>query len=288
MNLTGLHLLLTYQCTYECDHCFVWGSPNQEDVMTLAQIRSILNQGEDLGTVTSIYFEGGEAFLYYPVLLAAVRESRARGFKVGIVTNAYWATGYEDALEALRPFAGLLADLSASVDDYHGSEGAHRRTGHLRRAAEALGIPVGEIAVSNPGDVSDEAATLMYKGRAAAVLAEMVPGKPWNVYDECPYENLRDPGRVHVDPVGEVHLCQGISLGNLFKTPLIELVARYLPDEHPVVGPLLEGGPAELARRYDFPVDAAYADACHLCYTVRLGLRKLFPQILAPDPVYGV
>ena len=30
MKLTGLHLLLTYQCVLECDHCFVWGSPWQK------------------------------------------------------------------------------------------------------------------------------------------------------------------------------------------------------------------------------------------------------------------
>ena len=26
MELTSLHILLTYQCTCECEHCFVWGS----------------------------------------------------------------------------------------------------------------------------------------------------------------------------------------------------------------------------------------------------------------------
>jgi len=29
MKLSSLHVLLTYQCNYECDHCFVWGSPRQ-------------------------------------------------------------------------------------------------------------------------------------------------------------------------------------------------------------------------------------------------------------------
>ncbi len=34
MKLTGLHLLLTYKCIYECDHCFVWGSPRQTHSLT--------------------------------------------------------------------------------------------------------------------------------------------------------------------------------------------------------------------------------------------------------------
>jgi hypothetical protein len=27
MPLTGVHFLLSYQYTHECDHCFVWASP---------------------------------------------------------------------------------------------------------------------------------------------------------------------------------------------------------------------------------------------------------------------
>lgn len=38
MTLRGLHLLLTYQCNLECDHCFVWGSPWQAGTMTLQGI----------------------------------------------------------------------------------------------------------------------------------------------------------------------------------------------------------------------------------------------------------
>ena len=120
MRLTGLHLLLTYQCTLECDHCFVWGSPWQTGTMTLQDIRHILKQAGDLGTITSIYFEGGEPFLYYGTLLKAVQMASHQGYQVGIVSNSYWATSVEDAVEWLRPFAGLLQDLSRSEE--HTSE----------------------------------------------------------------------------------------------------------------------------------------------------------------------
>src|SRR3970282_1755669 len=97
MRLSSLHLLLTYQCTLECDHCFVWGSPRQSGTLTLENIRHILQQASNLGTVESIYFEGGEPFLYYAVLLKAARMAARLGFQVGIVSNAYWATSVEDA-----------------------------------------------------------------------------------------------------------------------------------------------------------------------------------------------
>ena len=56
MILSGLHFLLTYQCTFECDHCFVWGSPWQEGTMTQADIHFYLQQAQETGTIKSIYF----------------------------------------------------------------------------------------------------------------------------------------------------------------------------------------------------------------------------------------
>ena len=62
MKLTGLHLLLTYQCTFECEHCFVWGSPRQSGVMNLAQLHEVLRQAREVDGLDWIYFEGGEPF----------------------------------------------------------------------------------------------------------------------------------------------------------------------------------------------------------------------------------
>ena len=89
MKLTGLHLLLTYQCTFECDHCFLWGSPWAKGTMTLAQIQEILVAARSLGTVQSIYFEGGEPFMYYATLLQGARLAHQMGFSVGAVSNAH-------------------------------------------------------------------------------------------------------------------------------------------------------------------------------------------------------
>jgi len=288
VRLSGLHLLLTYQCTFECDHCFVWGGPQQSGTLRLAEIDEMLRQAEELDTVESICFEGGEPFLYYPVLLSGVEEAVARGFRVGIVTNAYWATGVEDAVTWLRPLKGLIQDLSVSSDLYHADVMLSQYARNASVAAEQLGIPIGTISVAQPNEEDASLASLMFRGRAAEKLAPRVPHQPWHTLTACPYEDLRQPGRVHLDPLGHVHLCQGISLGNVFRTPLADLVASYDADAHPIIGPLLQGGPADLVRRYDVPHDEAYADACHLCYEARLALRQRFPGVLTPDQMYGV
>ncbi len=286
--LSGLHLLLTYQCTYECDHCFAWGSPSQSGTMTLDTIEHILDQAEQLGTIEWIYFEGGEAFLYYAILKSGVDRAKERGFKVGIVTNAYWANTERDAVEWLQPLAGLLDDLAISSDAYHGSEDGNSNPGTAREAARQLDIPVDFICVAQPGTEPEGESPVLYRGRAADLLASWVPTAPWQGFNECPWEELRHPDRVHVDPFGHLHICQGISIGNLLERPLSEIMADFRPDEHPIVGPLLEGGPAELVRRYDLAPEDGYADHCHLCYESRRALRSKFPQELAPDQMYGV
>jgi hypothetical protein len=295
MQLTGLHLLLTYQCTLECDHCFVWGSPQQNGAMSLADICLILDQAKELSTLQSIYFEGGEPFLYYPTLLQAVRTAAGQGYAVGIVTNAYWAISEADAFEALKPFAGLVHDFSISSDLFHWDQPLSLQARNAARAAERLGIPRGVISIAQP---ADEAAVsigqlpqgedkLMYRGRAAAKLSGDVPHHPWEGFTECPYENLRDPGRLHLDPWGYVHICQGISLGNIHQATLKEICDAYDPEDHPITAPLLHAGPAELVRRYGLPHEDAYADACHLCDQSRRQIRSRFPQLLAPDIMYG-
>jgi radical SAM family protein len=296
MTLTGLHLLLTYECNFECDHCFVWAGPRQAGTLTLAQIDSILAQARSLGTVEWIYFEGGEPFLYHAVLLRSARRAAELGFRVGIVTNGYWATDLPDAVEWLRDFSGIVQDLSISCDSFHGDEEQERRAQNARAAAERLGIPADLIRIAGPeasgartasGQLPPGESAVMYRGRAAQKLAPRVTPQPWTRFTVCPHEDLREPGRVHVDPFGNVHLCQGISLGNMLRTPLAEICARYVPETHPISGPLLRGGPAELVRRYGISHAPGYADACHLCDEARRALRPRFPEILTPDAMYG-
>ena len=294
LKLEGLHILLTYQCTYECDHCFVWGSPWQVGTLTLGQIEQILEQAKAAG-VTSIYFEGGEPFLFYPILKSAVRKAADMGFSVGIVTNAYWANSVADAEEWLRPFAGRLADLTVSSDLFHCNESIGERPQNALVAAKWLNIPTGMISIAQPnavapethGQIEDEGA-VMYRGRAAVNLAPRATGLPWESLDSCPHEDLREPGRVHLDPLGNLHICQGLVLGNMFEKPLQQICEEYDPQAHPICGPLLEGGPAALVSEYNLPHDSQYADACHLCYEARTALRGRFPGLLCPDQMYGV
>jgi hypothetical protein len=265
--------------------------------MTLDDIGRILDQADELGTVRSIYFEGGEPFLFYAVMLAGVRMVHERGFQTGIVTNSYWATSEKDAIEWLRPFKGLISDLSISSDLFHADEEMSTQALNAQAAARKLGIPTGVISIAQP-DAEDASSVeeqlpvgesqVMCRGRASSTLVDRFSPVSWDQFNECPFENLRDPGRIHVDPLGHTHICQGISLGSMFEVPLSEICARFDPDSHVITGPLLAGGPTELVKRYDLDLRESYVDACHLCYLARQSLRDRFPDTLTPDQVYGV
>ncbi len=296
MQLSSLHILLTYQCTFECDHCFVWGSPWQTGTLSLEQIENILDQARAAG-VEWIYFEGGEPFLYYAILLRAVELSKKMGFHTGVVTNGYWAGTLKDALEWLKPLS-LLEDLSVSSDLYHYNEIMSTQARNVVAASKMLGIPVGAICIAQPGGIattesqgqigSDSPVAVMFRGRAADNLTRPAHKSAWSTFDHCPHEDLQDPGRIHLDPLGNLHICQGIVIGNLFDTPLHEICDRYDARRHPICRLLMDGGPAKLVREFDLPHKSRYADACHLCYAARQVLRQRFPDILKPDQMYGI
>jgi len=298
--LTGLHFLLTYACTSECDHCFVYSSPTAAGTFTLSQVRQVLDEAQRLGGIEWIYFEGGEPFLYYGLLLEGVRLASGMGFNTGVVTNAYFATCEEDAELWLYPLAEAgLADCSISDDAFHFGDEPETPAKRALRAAKRLGIPSDTICIepARAGLAAERAGEkglpivegdVRFRGRAVEKLAAGLPRTPWQDFSECPYEDLADPGRVHLDAYGNVHLCQGLLMGNMWQTPLSELVKSYDPQAHPICGPLLRGGPARLAQEQTVPHEDAYVEACHMCYASRLSLLDRFPQYLGPRQVYGL
>lgn len=187
--------------------------------------------------------------------------------------------------------------MTISTDCFHGDQVVSPQAVNALSAARELGIPVGASSVEREGDrgLPQEVDPtdfgrrgVMFRGRAARRLAEPAARTPGESFDYCSHEDLAKPGRVHLDSDGCVHLCQGLLMGNLNETCLKDMVASYRPEEHPVVGPLLRGGPAGLAREHRLYYGGSYADACHLCYETREKLRARYPKYLAPNQVYGV
>ncbi len=295
--LEQIHFLLTYTCNYECDHCFLYCSPNAEGTFTLDQIQNVLNEAKKMESVEWIYLEGGEPFLYYPLMLKGLQIAKAMGFKTGIVTNNYWATTIDDAKLWLKPIIDSgIDDLSLSDDLFHNDDTEDNSAKIAAEAAKELGFLVNSICIEKPSiqAPSDEKGApvvgggALFKGRAVEKLVDGLPTRPFNIFTECKHEELVNPMRVHIDSIGNVQVCQGISIGNMWQKPLSQIIKEYDATKHPICGPLSTGGPYKLAHNYNIKLDDNFIDECHYCYTVRKELINKFPQFLIPLQVYGI
>ena len=149
--LTGLHFLLTYMCNSECDHCLLYCGPRSKGTFTMSQIRNLLDEAVKIGTIEWIYFEGGEPFLFYPVMLEGIKIARNLGFRVGIVTNSYFATSVEDIKLWLKPIQELgINDFRTSNDPYHYENEEDNPSIRTRKAALELGLPAADIHIEKP------------------------------------------------------------------------------------------------------------------------------------------
>jgi organic radical activating enzyme len=295
--LEQIHFLLTYACNYECDHCFLYCSPNAAGTFTLDQIQKVLKDAKNIKTVEWIYFEGGEPFLYYPVMLKGLQLAKAMGFKTGIVSNNYWATTVEDAKLWLKPIIDSGIDnISLSDDTFHHDDTEENSAKFATDAAQELGFSVDSICIEKPS-VQQPAdgkgapvvgGSALFKGRAVEKLVNGLPTKSAENFIECKHEELVTPLRVHIDSLGNVQVCQGISIGNMWQEPLSKIINEYDATTHPICGLLSTGGPYKLAQNYNVKLDDKFIDECHYCYTVRRTLINRFREYLTPPQVYGI
>jgi hypothetical protein len=259
----------------------------------------VLDEADRIGTIEWIYFEGGEPFLYYPLLIESIKEAKRHGYKTGVVTNAYFATSEEDAIKWLTPLSKMkVRDLSISNDSFHSENPESSYARIALKAARKLGIKVSSIAIEEisvgPNNKLREKGKpvvgggVMFRGRAADKLSKDLPRVNWKEFTECPYEDLVSPERVHVDEFGNVHLCQGISMGNMWEIPLSNLVKNYSVESHPICKFLSSGGPKRLTEEYNVTHEDSYVDGCHFCYETRKKLIDKFPVLLSPKQVYGL
>ncbi|NLF66656.1 MAG: hypothetical protein GX579_18850 [Chloroflexi bacterium] len=291
MQLTGIHVVLTYQCQFECGHCFIWGRGGHSGIFHPDGLAVVLDQAAALGTIKEICFEGGETFVYYPLLIAAVRSAASRRFRPAVITNGYWANSAQQARLWLERL--VTAGLQRILFVAEGLGGAAEDlTAHpavvvsQEMGLDTAIIGAGERAGGQMSGLGQAGWPQLTCGRV-----RRTPGDgalyPWTTFTTCPYEQLASPSHVHIDPFGDVHLCRGLIIGNIFDCPLASIAAYHAPERHPIVGPLLTDGPAGLVTRYGLQPESAYTAACQLCRHSLAQLWPRFPTRRAGQPAIG-
>jgi hypothetical protein len=84
-------------------------------------------------------------------MVKTVNRSVELGLHVEVLSNCYWATCIEDALEWLLPMAEAKdVELSLSSDPYHGERWITEEAKNAVNAAKALSMKVGIMAIKCP------------------------------------------------------------------------------------------------------------------------------------------
>lgn len=318
MQLKGLDILLTYECSGACEHCCYRAGPGANQTMTAAEVEGYLTEVAG-HPVEGILLFGGEPFLCYDLLRECIPLA-AQLAKVLVFTNGCWATDRDTACRLLGGLQEAGLDyILFSVDAFHQAHVPLERIAVGIAAARELGYAAIEIdnrcldapdednAFNRPtrenmarlAEMCDLSDVQVYQGaarmvgRAADRLALRRPAQG-RVPPECPLPDylggdLRAPTGVEIHPGGWVNLCAGLALGNANERPLGQILAEYDPDAHPIIRVLLSDGPRgllRLARERGCTPAAGYADGCHMCYEARRLLHSFYPGHLAPVQPY--
>jgi len=304
MKPSGIHLLLTYKCNASCEHCFLNCGPGRSGTIPIDLVRKYAGDAADAPYVNHFFIEGGEPFLHPGLLREAVGEIIGRGYWLGVLTNAFWASSDARASEVLEPLAAAgLGSLGISTDAWHErfvpveyAERAARIAGGLGIDADLMvcsGGPGGETVIDRLREDGFDAYTsgVVCRGRASVSAECQVNNHPWDRLTECS-ASFGGNSRVHLGPDGHIHLCQGLLTGfDARNEPLADIFARFDPAAHPLAAALERGGPAalaDLAMEHGYKPRAGYTDGCQLCFEARRYLIGFYPRLIGPPEIYDV
>lgn len=94
---------------------------------------------------------------------------------------------------------------------------------------------------------------------------------------------------VWIDVYGNVMICYGIVIGNVYKKPFNEIIGSYKHEINPIVKAISKEGPKGLLRfmeKDEIETMSGFYDECDLCYQSRKVLQKKYPEILTPLECY--
>jgi hypothetical protein len=108
----------TLKCTASCGHCCFSCTPFREEKMDFDIAMSIIRAAK--GTfLNTVFFSGGEVFLYYDELLELMREAKS-DFSIIVATNGFWGSNYDRAKNMLKQLKNAgLTRLIISYDEFH-------------------------------------------------------------------------------------------------------------------------------------------------------------------------
>lgn len=286
MQFKTLALIYTWRCNAACASCCYSCGPKRTEKLSLKKAVSLIEEAEHIEGIKHLSISGGEPFLYLNEIKILLKEWKKTGCTSNCVTNAFWASTYQKAVDILKDLKNNgLTTLSLSCDIYHKKFIPVERITNALNAAKSLEINT-EVSCSrgiNDPHITDllpstenisgplQEGTLVPSGRAAGLPQDQF------IYQEAlPIERCGMLNTITVFPNGVVYPCCSVygdapflSIGNINETSLKEIIE----DAH--FNPLLLimerqgfGSLVNLGKNIDpdISLPSKVVNSCHLCH----------------------
>lgn len=314
--LANVGLIMTYKCQIACPHCIIEAGPHRTEEMLLEDAFDWTRQITDYGDkhVKVLSLTGGEPFYNVDDLKAISEFGEACGLFVSAVTNAFWASTEEAAVECLEEL-GAIKMLSISTDVHHQVHIPFDWVKNAMRAADVCGIPY-TVAVCTENEDDEGYKDVMRKledvieadriltaitfpaGRALKRLGT----SGYRMSEEPPVSACSAGSSPIVFPDGRVIACIGpvidldsphpLLLGNLREEPLTEIFDRA--QTNPILHAIRVWGPRKLIAMIQeaglghyLPDAYIKGSVCNACYSLMSNRRIVaFFDQLTVDPEF--
>lgn len=295
--LSSVQLVTTYKCQVACPHCILEAGPHRKEELALSDAYDWIRQIADYrhGHIKMLSLTGGEPFYDVRRLQAMAAFADSRGLLVGAITNAFWASSPERAIQTLRGIPELRV-LAISADSYHQEQISFDRVRNAIIAAKENGTLCFVHMCTE--DVEDEAykrimAELLELTDADSITTvttfplgralERLGTNRYRMIDKPPISGCLSCNDVTLLPDGRVLACVGplitlkdwhpLVLGSLRESSLASILEAA--EHNPVLHAIRIWGPSILVTLVEgaglgehLPPKYIMGSICHPCYSL--------------------
>lgn len=302
MHYSTIGVALTQKCTANCSVCCFECNPNRTEAIDLEQLTAYIQSSKTVGSIDTISFTGGEAFLLYDKLIELSKLCVQAGKNTTVITNGFWANSQESAETKMLVLkqAGV-GEIAVSYDEFHGEYIPVQNIVNYIKAAKKCNLPpvIQSIVQKKPNlnwlsdigsDLSDAIVHFIpfYSvGAAKKTCSEMI-AKP-NSVQNC---LCRKTGAYSVLYDGTIWPCcspyvqeTALSVGNIKSETVQSTLDKF--ENHIILRNLRRYGfdfYLNSIKRYniDIAIPDSIVSSCELCALLfsHENIEKFFPAIL--------
>ncbi len=321
IKLTGITWITTYNCNFNCEHCF-FDTQAEKKYMDPALVNRVLSDFKYGEKMFWQHLSGGEIFLNEASVFDIIKNIQEHFHQsIGVSTNGFWGTSQEKANDVVKRLEQMgVTGIAVSADTYHQDfmniEAQKRVVNAIAKYgveehsyimgarvnedvpnAEAINKQCDLVSEQVKGDHPIPYAIPVVRSLGKGSIINQpkkkeVPQGPCTDLCEClGTRSPFNPAMVWIDPYGNVMICYGLVIGNVYKESFNDIIANYDPDKDEILKVLKEHGPKgiyQLVKDKGLDLPEEYYDECDLCYHSRKALRSLYPDALCPDECYPV